>query len=133
MSLQHFKKQLRTNQTDAESVLWYNLRAKRFCNFKFRRQVQIKEYIVDFICHECKLIIELDGGQHNEVTAQEKDIVRTKVLESEGFNVIRFWNHEVLKNLAVVLDRIFMTLTTPLPEALCASDLSHKGRGEIVR
>ena len=67
MSLQHFKKQLRTNQTDAESVLWYNLRAKRFANFKFRRQEVIKPYIVDFISYEHRLIVELDGGQHNEL------------------------------------------------------------------
>ncbi|MSP52830.1 MAG: endonuclease domain-containing protein [Gammaproteobacteria bacterium] len=131
MSLQHFKRQLRTNQTDAESMLWYNLRAKRFCNFKFRRQVQIRKYIVDFVCHEHKLIIELDGGQHNETLIRLKDNVRTKVLESEGYNVIRFWNHDVLQNRDAVLDKIFTILSNPLSRA--TRDLSHKGRGEIMQ
>ena len=115
MSLQHFKKQLRTHQTDAESVLWYHLRAKRFCHIKFRRQVQIKQYIVDFICHEQQLIIELDGGQHNDILVKEKDTIRTHLLINEGFNVIRFWNHEVLQELDAVLDKIYAILSNPSP------------------
>jgi len=111
MSLQHFKKQLRTNQTDAESVLWYNLRAKRFVNFKFRRQEVIKPYIVDFISYEHRLIVELDGGQHNELNNRLYDEKRTSFLESQGFNLIRFWNNDVLQNRDAVLDRIFMALS----------------------
>ena len=113
MSLQHFKKQLRTNQTDAESVLWYNLRAKRFCNFKFRRQEIIKPYIVDFICYKQRLIVELDGGQHNDVENRLNDIKRTQFLKSQGFNVLRFWNNEVLQHRDVVLNRIFAVLANP--------------------
>ncbi|MCK5478802.1 MAG: endonuclease domain-containing protein [Methylococcales bacterium] len=64
MALTHLARNLRKNQTDAEQVLWFQLRRKRFLNYKFRRQFPIEPYIVDFICLELKLIIELDGSQH---------------------------------------------------------------------
>src|SRR3990167_9076020 len=108
--LNKFKKTLRTNQTDAESRLWYHLRDRRFQGWKFRRQHILQGYIVDFVCLERKLVIELDGGQHAEQEAY--DTRRTRVLEKDGFKVIRFWNNEVLTNTEGVLE---MILNTPHP------------------
>ena len=111
-------KSLRSNQTDAEKKLWYQLRASRFHNLKFKRQKLIGNYIVDFVCLEQKLIIELDGGQHAEQI--EYDKTRTNFLESEGYEVLRFWNNQVLHELEGVLEviRIKTTLSpTPLPQA----------------
>ena len=99
----HFEKHLRTHQTEEESKLWYNLRAKRFSKTKFRRQVKIGTYIVDFVCYQKRLIIELDGGQHDEANARQYDANRTAYLQAEGFTVIRFWNHDINENLEGVL------------------------------
>ncbi len=87
-----------------ENIMWYHLRDRRFQTYKFRRQVTIGKYIVDFICFEKNLIIELDGGQHSE--QMEYDNERTNYLKSEGYNVIRFWNIEVFQELEGVLDTI---------------------------
>ena len=105
--LNRFKKTLRTNQTDAESRLWYHLRDRRFQGWKFRRQHILQGYIVDFVCLERKLVIELDGGQHAEQEAYDNR--RTRVLEKDGFKVIRFWNNEVLTNTEGVLEMILNT------------------------
>ncbi len=95
---------LRKNQTDAELMLWQLLRSKRMKGLKFRRQHPIPPYIVDFICTEKKLIIEVDGGQHAE--AIEYDNKRTAFLESKGYKVIRFWNNELLTNKEGVYETI---------------------------
>jgi very-short-patch-repair endonuclease len=118
MELLKNAKSLRSNQTDAEAKLWYHLRAYRFMGLKFKRQKPVGNYIVDFVCIEKKLIIELDGGQHAEKA--EYDKARTKFLESEGYHVLRFWNHEVLNELEAVLEFIRLKVTlspTPLPQA----------------
>lgn len=99
-------KNLRKSSTDAERCLWKYIRNKNFLGLKFRRQVPIGKYIVDFACFKNKINIELDGGQHNEDTAIKNDKVRTKWLESQGFKVLRFWNSDVLKNTAGVWDEI---------------------------
>lgn len=91
-------KALRRNQTDAENLVWMILRNKQFHNLKFRRQHPIKKYIIDFYCHEKKIAIELDGGQHNEEHSRKYDKKRTNFLESQGIHVFRFWNNEVLNN-----------------------------------
>ena len=101
---------LRCNQTDAERKLWSILRSRQFENSKFRRQEPIGKYIVDFVSMERELIIELDGGQHNQQPKQEKDETRTKWLESRGFRVIRFWNNDVLLNIEGVVSRILETI-----------------------
>jgi very-short-patch-repair endonuclease len=106
---------LRRKQTDAERKLWAVLRSRRFENSKFRRQEPIGEYIVDFVSMEKELIIELDGGQHNQQPEMEKDELRTKWLESKGFHVIRFWNNDVLQNLEGVGLKILEELGTPSP------------------
>lgn len=95
-------KALRTNQTEAEKKLWGALRAKRFKELKFKRQVPFGRYIVDFACHEKKVIIEIDGGQH--AVQHKDDSNRTLFLEKEGYRVLRFWNNEILENLEGVLD-----------------------------
>jgi very-short-patch-repair endonuclease len=99
---------LRRNSTDAEKELWLRLRGSRLERWKFRRQVGMGRYIVDFFCLKSKLIIEVDGGQHDWERA--KDEVRTRYLESLGFRVIRFWNNDVLGNIDGVLEQILIEL-----------------------
>lgn len=101
-----FIKKLRKNSTDAEHKLWYHLRSHRLNHLKFRRQISIGKYIVDFICFSKRLVIEIDGGQHNEVQQKNYDIKRTKYLNQQGFHVLRFWNNEVLQNVDGVLTKI---------------------------
>ena len=99
--MQHLARNLRTNQTDAERLLWRHLRNRNICGHKFRRQQIVDPYIVDFVCPEKRLIVELDGGQHAE--RQSEDAARTEFLEHQGFRVMRFWNNEVLTNIEGVL------------------------------
>ena len=90
---------LRKGSTDAERVLWRHLKTKQLGGLKFRRQEQIGYFIVDFVCYEKRLIIEADGGQH--AMEREKDEERTLWLNAQGFKVLRFWNHEILRLLAI--------------------------------
>jgi very-short-patch-repair endonuclease len=94
------ERKLRGQQTDAERKLWFAVRDRRLDGFKFVRQEAIGPFIVDFACRECKLIIEVDGGQHAEST---KDAARDAFLASEGYRVLRFWNNDVLANREGVL------------------------------
>jgi len=112
-------RELRKNQTDAESLLWQLLRNRQIENIKFRRQHPIDPYILDFYCHDKKLAIELDGGQHNAAEEKEKDQIRTDFLESQGVRVLRFWNNDVLQNTESVLEEIYNALfphPNPLPQ-----------------
>ena len=107
--LNKFKKLLRHSQTNVEDILWYHLRDRNMKGCKFRRQHILQGYIVDFVCLEKKLIVELDGSQHAE---QEKyDAVRTQKLNDNNFKVIRFWNHEVLEDITGVLEAIYDALS----------------------
>lgn len=116
MKTRDFARQLRHALTDTERRLWRELRAHRFQGFKFRRQQPLGDYIVDFICFEQKLIIELDGGQHAD--AQDYDRQRDVWLSGQGFLILRFWNNEVLENLEGVLERILIACCrTPSPLA----------------
>jgi very-short-patch-repair endonuclease len=99
-------KNLRKTSTDVERLLWSRLRAGRCEGMKFRRQHPIGQYIVDFICLEKKLIIELDGGQHALPNEMLKDRHRDAWLEKEGYSVVRFWDNEVLMNTNGVLEMI---------------------------
>lgn len=112
MKKQHsdFVKELRKNQTNAEAILWTRLRGSQMNGVKFRRQQPIKNYIVDFVTFENRLIIELDGSQHDEVLMKEKDAQRMAFLESQGFRVIRFWDSDVLTNIDGVLEKIVEAL-----------------------
>lgn len=106
-----FARFLRKSSTDAEQLLWYHLRNRRFLGIKFKRQQPLDCYIVDFISFERKLIIEIDGGQHNEKKKLLKDQTRSNELERKGYKVIRFWNNEVLQNLSGVLETLTLTLS----------------------
>jgi very-short-patch-repair endonuclease len=100
---------LRREMTDAERKLWSVLRAGRFAGFKFRRQHPVPPYIADFCCHRAKLIVELDGSQHS----QEADSKRTRFLETQGFRVIRFWDHDALLDTEAVADAIWNIVAQP--------------------
>ena len=104
------RRDLRRNGTNAETVLWYQLRAKRFEGFKFRRQHPCGAYILDFYCAREGLAIELDGGQHFEANAEAYDERRTAYLRRRGIRVLRFSNNIVFGNLAGVLETIASAL-----------------------
>ncbi len=106
-------KELRKNQTPWEAKLWQRLRAKRFDGFKFKRQLRIEGYIVDFCCREKMLIVELDGGHHNHESNFKQDLERQKFLEAIGYKILRFWNNDIDKNLEGVLETIKENLTLP--------------------
>jgi very-short-patch-repair endonuclease len=95
---------LRKTSTDVERLLWGRLRAGRFGNMKFRRQHPIGRYIVDFVCLERKLVIELDGGQHALPEGIPADRQRDAWLEEEGYIIVRFWDNDVLKNMDGILE-----------------------------
>jgi very-short-patch-repair endonuclease len=118
-----FARTMRAKPTDAEHRLWQHLRAGRLPKFKFRRQQPLGNYIVDFVCLEARLIVELDGGQHNESAT---DVARDAWLTSQGFVVLRFWNNEIFENLEGVVERILVQLQQPHPSP---QPLSRKGRG----
>jgi very-short-patch-repair endonuclease len=99
---------LRVHATDAETKLWLQLRGRRLQGWKFRRQVPMGRYVVDFFCLDAKLIIEVDGGQHDANRA--KDEARTRAIERLGYRVIRFWNNDVLQNTPGVLEQILLSL-----------------------
>jgi very-short-patch-repair endonuclease len=101
-------RKLRRNFTDAEMKLWKHLRNRLTGGQKFRRQQPIGKYIVDFVCFEKRLIVEVDGGQQGERAAYDSE--RTAWLESRGFRVLRFWNNEVLQDIEIVLDLIVKEL-----------------------
>ena len=102
-------KQLRRQMTQAEGRLWYYLRAGRFHGWKFRRQVPIGNYIVDFVCEAARLIVEVDGGQHAQAIVRDNE--RTAWLQAQGYAVIRFWNNDVLENTAGVLESLSPALS----------------------
>ena len=102
-------KALRQHQTDAEQKLWFHLRGNRFDGVRFKRQKPIGPYVVDFVAVNEKLVIELDGGQHQERTAHDQ--ARTAYLERRGYRVLRFWNNECLAQLESVLEQIRVALS----------------------
>ena len=104
----HRAEELRRDQTDAETKLWSRLRAHRMDGVHFRRQYAIGNYIVDFCSPRRKLIIEVDGSQHIE--RQEYDSERTEFLESLGYQVLRFWNNEIMNNIDAVVGVILDAL-----------------------
>ena len=110
-----FARHLRKNMTDAERRLWQNLRLRQLGGCRFRRQTQIGPYIIDFVCFERHLIVELDGGQHTQM--MDEDAERTRWLNSQGFRVIRFWNHLVFEDLESVLEAIdIASASSPPPQ-----------------
>jgi very-short-patch-repair endonuclease len=105
-----FARQLRKRHTSAERLLWKKLRAKRFHGYKFRRQVPIGPFIVDFLCAEKRLIIEVDGDSHFMPGAQERDARREAYLCSAGFRVYRCGNVQLFTEIDGVLAQVALLL-----------------------
>lgn len=102
------QRRLRKNMTDPEQRLWNCLRRNQMGNFKFRRQHPFGDYVIDFLCLEAMLAVEVDGGQHSE--NEREDAIRTKSLTDAGFKMLRFWNHEVLRDIEAVKESIWLAL-----------------------
>jgi very-short-patch-repair endonuclease len=95
----HFAKTMRADTTVAENLLWQAVRNRQLEGFKFKRQVPLDGYILDFVCFEARLIVEVDGSQHADNT---RDLVRDAFFRGQGFRILRFWNDEVVQNLDAV-------------------------------
>lgn len=119
---------LRHESTDAEQLLWRHLRASQLQGHKFRRQHPIGPYFADFACIDSRLVIELDGGQHAAEAAVSRDAARSEFLFSQGWRVLRFWNHDVLTELQAVLQ----TIAEALQQNPHPNPLPLAGEGEIT-
>ncbi len=127
MDLRGRAKGLRGAATEAERVMWFRLRDRRFLGLKFRRQVPLGRYMVDFVCRELKLIVELDGGQHSEQVGY--DNCRSDWLRTQGYSVLRFWNNQVFGEMDSVMEALRIWVEQqgrPSPPA----PLPQSGRGE---
>jgi very-short-patch-repair endonuclease len=111
--------------TDAERRLWYHLRNRRLGGFKFKQQETIGSFIADFACAECRLIVEADGGQHNDA----RDADRTEYLESLGWQVLRFWNNDILQRTDDVLGVILAACIERQQGKPSPCPLPHAGEG----
>jgi len=114
-SLRSKARELRKKSTDSERLLWSELRDHKLNGIGFRRQVPIKNYIADFVCHAAKLVVELDGGQHFSDQSEPADATRSAVIEARGFQVLRFGNHEMMTNRAGVLETIAAAVAERAP------------------
>jgi very-short-patch-repair endonuclease len=123
-------RRLRSQSTEAERRMWWRLRNRQLDGLKFKRQVPIDRYVVDFVCDEAKLILEIDGSQHHERVADRK---RTAALEAMEYLVLRFWNNEVLANTDGVLEFIIATVhsQTLEPPHPARSAPTSPQRGEV--
>ena len=114
-----FERSLRRSQTDAERRIWSRLRGGRLWGCKFRRQFPIGPYYGDFVCLEIGLVVELDGGQHNDERHRRSDAIRRDLLVKRGFEVLRFWDNDVMRDtdaiIAVIAQRI-EALTRAAPD-----------------
>src|SRR5690349_1129422 len=117
----NLQRKLRRDPTEAEKRLWYKLRAGQLDGHKFVRQIGVGPYVVDFVCRDAKLVVEVDGGQHAD---SAKDAERTAFLNQLGYRVMRFWNNEVLSNTDGVLQMIVGALTDDRRQA-DRSDAPH--------
>ncbi len=124
-------KVLRNKSTDTEMLLWKHLRARQLEGLKFRRQQPIGKHIVDFVCFEKMVIVEADGGQHLEA---DRDKERDAWLKSQNFQVLRFWNNEVLTNIQGVLEVIKMKCSKhpPLNPLLSSASLRPSREGKAI-
>ena len=122
---------LRERSTDVERLLWKLLRNRQLENYKFRRQQPIGRYIVDFVCQEQRLIIELDGGQHAERI--EQDQRRDRFLQNAGYRILRFWNIQLQQQTEGVIETILQALEPPVtPHPRCARPLPQGERQDSV-
>jgi very-short-patch-repair endonuclease len=122
-------KQLRQSMTPAETLLWRYLKAGRVDGLGFRRQTPIQNYIVDFVCHSAELIIELDGASHDFEEQLKADQKRDAFFVSEGFQVLRFTNEEVMSNLEGVVETIRQAASSQASGSPPSLTLPHKGGG----
>lgn len=99
-------RQLRKDSTEAEEKLWKRLRNRKFEGLKFRRQHPINQFIVDFYCHEKRLVVEVDGGIHNDIEVKERDEGREAELQNFGLRIIRFKNEEIMNDMKQVLEKL---------------------------
>jgi len=106
-------RKLRNNPTEVEHLLWQHLRLRQLGGYKFRRQQPLGPYVVDFICLEKRLVVEVDGGQHNQQTDYEAE--RSSWLETQGFHVLRFWNYDILQSTDAVKETIAKALGCFVP------------------
>lgn len=106
-------RKLRNQATDAERLLWRHLRLRQLGGFRFRRQVPVDGYVADFACMEVKLVIELDGGQHQEQTAHDGH--RDALISAKGYRILRFWNNQVFEETNAVLEVILNELRARCP------------------
>src|SRR5438128_1822606 len=121
---------LRRAITDAEKKLWWHLRRLPVQDSHFRRQATIGPYFADFACHERRLVIEVDGGQHSEMSRIVLDDKRSEFLLARGYRVLRFWNNEVLHNIDGVIQTICATLGEPPPLTPPLNAKTRWGRGK---
>jgi very-short-patch-repair endonuclease len=127
-------RKLRRDMTDAERKLWFYLRLLPLEKSHFRRQGTIGPYFADFACHEKRLIIEVDGRQHNLPAHAAADAARTEFLTAQGYRVLRFWNNEVLQEIEGVMTVILEALSAACPPPPTPPHhASHGGRGEPER
>ncbi|WP_457651155.1 endonuclease domain-containing protein [Rhodocaloribacter sp.] len=105
-SLMPIARTLRRRSTEPERILWRHLRARRL-DFKFRRQVPLEGCVVDFVCFEKKVIVELDGSGHASPSGMAADALRDHALEAAGFRVLRIWNYRIYRELPTVLEQIY--------------------------
>jgi len=120
---------LRRNMTDAEQALWKRLQGCQVKSRKFRRQHPFGDFILDFVCLEAKLVVEVDGGQHN---GSAQDLVRDQILESTGFRVMRFWNNQVLNEIESVVEAIWWALEPHPHRTHPHPNLPPEGEGTIA-
>jgi very-short-patch-repair endonuclease len=134
--LRDFAKEQRSLPTRAEDLFWQQVRAKRFHGYKFKRQVPIAPYIVDFLCAAARVVVELDGAPHDTPERQAHDQARDAFLRRQGFEVLRFANDLMLGNGNLVLDRVQETIASrlsPSPDLLRRPPSPAKGRGKVER
>src|ERR1700730_2164999 len=124
-------KRLRETPTDAENLLWRQLRRFPVSGTHFRRQVPIGPYVADFACMAARLIIEVDGSQHGRDDLHERDETRTRWLEAEGYRVLRFWNNDLTANMDGVLEAVYAAICgSPTAEPTA---LKHQRRTRVAR
>lgn len=132
-NLKQRSRELRNNMTDAEKLLWSKIRNKQIRNLQFYRQKPVGNYIVDFYCPTAKLIIEVDGGQHYEAEQQGYDRVRDDFLNSLGFDVLRFSNLDVLKNIEGAVEVIEERLGKSTRKSPCGPSRPSAGTGSFSK
>jgi very-short-patch-repair endonuclease len=122
-----FAREMRKASTDAEMKIWSLLRDRALGGFKFRRQYAVAGYILDFYCVRRKFAVELDGGQHSEYANAKRDIERTKRLNALGIRVVRFWDHDVLRDSGIIAEEILRHLQSEDPHPGPLPDYQERG------